>query len=203
MPKLLCLGDSITDAHRLFQNPPLGCGYVSFISEKLMQSGYDLAITNLGTDGFTLSRILDNCSHLYLPINADIISILIGINDLGLMMNTNRTSGQQQTMMERFFINYEKLILTFQGKSLILMEPFIFSYPAEFLNWFPLLRQMSAGICTLAEKYRIPYIRLHDVLNEAAKTYGLDSVTTDGIHLTSLGHEIVSEKLLHTLKTYV
>ena len=203
MTKLLFLGDSITDSHHLFINPPFGCGYVSLLSEKLYKLGYDFEITNLGVDGFTVSRLLERCKSQYLPVNADITSILIGINDIGLMMNTNRTSEQQQQMMEIFLSNYEQLLCSLTQTQLILMEPFIFPYPVEYRNWIPLVRQMSEGIAALAARYHIPYIRLHDTLNQEGQQYGMDSVTIDGIHLTAQGHEILSEKLLHTLESYV
>lgn len=203
MTKILFLGDSITDSHRSFINPPLGCGYVSLLSEKFHKLGYDTHLTNLGVDGFTISRLLEKCKTQYVPVHADITVILIGINDIGLMMNTNRTFEQQQIMMQAFFSNYKLLLQTLCESRCILMEPFIFPYPAEFRNWIPLVRQMSEGIASLAEQFHLPYIRLHDTLNEEGQTYGFDSVTIDGIHLTPQGHEILAEKLLHTLESYV
>lgn len=203
MTKLLFLGDSITDSNRLFSNQPLGCGYVHSIAQKLYHLGYEITITNRGVDGFTISRLLENCESQYISIDADVTVILIGINDIGLMMNTDRTSKQQQDMMNAFLLNYEKLLLSLPHTQFILMEPFIFPYPSEFRHWFPFIRQMSDGISALAANLHIPYIHLHDDLNHYAQTYGLDAVTTDGIHLTTCGHEIIAEKLLHTLKTYV
>ena len=201
MTKILFLGDSITDSHRLFINPPLGCGYVSILSEKLHKLGYDVQINNLGVDGFSISRLLERCETQYAPLHADITTVLIGINDIGLMMNTNRTPDQRQQMMAQFFSNYEKLLHSLPHTQLILLEPFIFPYPAEFRTWIPFVSQMSDGIAALADQYHLPYIRLHDALNEEGRRYGMDSVTLDGIHLTSQGHEILAEKLLHTLES--
>ena len=205
MKKILFLGDSITDSHRLFINPPLGCGYVSVVSEKLNRLGYDVNISNLGTDGFTLSRILEKYETQYLPLQADLTVLLIGINDIGLMMNTNRTPAQQTFMMESFFTNYEALLHAFASTDTqpILMEPFVFPNPLEYKSWIPYVKQMSHGISLLSERFEIPYIRLHDSLNQEGFAYGMDYITSDGIHLTRQGHEILSEKLLHTLENYV
>ena len=54
---ILCLGDSITDCNHLFEDFPLGNGYVQLLAEKLP---YNVQIKNHGIDGFTVSRILEN-----------------------------------------------------------------------------------------------------------------------------------------------
>lgn len=203
MKKLLFLGDSITDCHRNFINPPLGCGYVSLLSKELYHSGFETELYNLGADGFTLSRLLENCTRQYLPLEPDIVIILIGINDIALMMNTLRTPSQQEEMLQNFFLRYRELLEKFPTSKLLLMEPFIFPWPSEFKHWIPFVKRMSEGIAAIAQDLSLPYILLHDALNEEGKHYGMDFITTDGVHLTSRGHEIIAEKLLHTLKTYV
>lgn len=201
MTHLLCLGDSITDCGRLFSAAPLGYGYVQILAEKLKKDGRNWQLTNCGVDGFTIHRLLENAPSQYLPLHADIITILIGINDIGLMMNTCRTSAQQAQMMEDFFAKYNRLleILSSANCRIILMEPFLFPWPAEFCTWMPHVRTMSRGIADLAEKYQLPYLPLHDSLNEEARKYGLDYLTEDGIHLTRQGHEFLAKKLYEIL----
>lgn len=197
MIHLLCLGDSITDCGRLFDHPPLGNGYVQKLSQKLKNNGHNWHITNCGVDGFTTARLLANAEPFYLPQEADIISVLIGINDIGLIMNTCATPALQSEMMAKTLRNYESLlqILSRQGCRLVLMEPFIFPWPMEFQTWIPHVRTLSLGIGRLAEKYRIPYLLLQDHLNEEARLWGIPAITADGIHLTDAGHEILAEKL--------
>ncbi|MDO4273785.1 MAG: GDSL-type esterase/lipase family protein [Eubacteriales bacterium] len=222
MTHLLCLGDSITDCGRILGHPPLGNGYVYKLRKKLNTLNNDWNITNCGVDGFTVSRLLTGLRQGTIPYNADIISILIGINDIGLMMNTGRNAEQQHMMHKKFLSDYESLLITlntdFHGGSsvnagdvcchsplppacirkkprIILLEPFIFTRPAGYINWLPHIQTMSQGISCLAEKYQCTYIRLQEDLNKAALEYGTDSVSEDGIHLTSCGHEILAEKL--------
>ena len=76
--QIFCLGDSITDSGHLFINPPLGDGYVHKLSLKLQQRGTNCSITNLGMNGFTISRLLDSTLPR-LPKQTDII-ILPGCN---------------------------------------------------------------------------------------------------------------------------
>lgn len=199
--QIFCLGDSITDSGHLFINPPLGDGYVHKLSLKLQQRGTNCSITNLGMNGFTISRLLDSTLPR-LPKQTDIITVLIGINDIGLMMNTFRTPQQQTEMMALFFEKYRELLQLLVPKTscLILMEPFIFPFPAEYQNWIPYVKTMSEGIEKLACEYHLPYLLLHDDLNAAAAWYRADALTEDGIHLTSAGYEIITEKLFALLQ---
>ena len=90
-----------------------------------------------------------------------------------------------------FYSNYSKLIEKTNSK-IILMEPFLFSKPAYLLTWekyFDIIRQ---SVHQIAKDYQLPLIKLHHELNQ----YPVDEITTDGIHLTKLGHEILAQKWL-------
>ena len=197
MTRLLCLGDSITDCGRLFDYPPLGNGYVKLLAHKLKNHGSDLEIYNLGTDGFTTARILDRAALFYLPLKPDMITLLAGINDIGLMMNTNRTPAQQEEMMQKTLSQYRKLleVLSGAGCPILLMEPFLFPWPQEYENWVSHVRCLSLGIRALAGEFHCSFVPLQEPLNEAAQLHGTDAVTPDGIHLTGLGHELLAEQL--------
>ena len=115
MPRLLCLGDSITDCGRLFSADPSGNGYVKILSGLLHNAGYDFSIENRGIDGFTLERLLQNMDSWLEASDPDIVTVLIGINDIGIMMNTRRSSAQQQDLMEIFAARYEQLARKLSG----------------------------------------------------------------------------------------
>lgn len=125
------------------------------------------------------------------------MTLLIGINDIGLMMNTDRTEAQKEQMMQEFSAHYAELLhlLTADARQVILMEPFIFPKPAEYQTWIPYVRTMSDKIQQLAVKYSLPFLPLHDTLNRGAVKQGFQAVTTDGIHLTACGHELLARKL--------
>ncbi len=196
MTTLLCLGDSITDCGRILQDPPLGNGYVKQLWDQLSPLSADLQIINKGMDGFTVSRLLQHVDS-YLALKPHIITILIGINDIGLMMNTNRTTAQREQMMQAFARDYDQLLdeLHSPQRQIILMEPFIFPWPARYRLWIPYVRQMSSLIRKTALMRQLPYILLQDELNQAALRYDPDQITTDGIHLTDAGHQLIAEKL--------
>ena len=204
MAHLLCIGDSITDCGRLFSDSPLGNGYVRLLSDHLHNTGFDISVENRGVDGFTVNRLLRNTAG-YLASSPDIITILIGINDIGLMMNTRRTPGQQYQMLNKFSDDYQLLVRRLQipSRRLLLLEPFIFPCPDMYKLWLPLLSSMSSHISDIARRNRILFIPLHRQLNNAASVYGISSITTDGVHLTRQGHLIIEQLLYPYIQLYL
>lgn len=199
MRRLVCLGDSITDAQRLFTSQGLGQGYVDILNDTLNSSAAAFEIINCGVDGFTVQRLLSNVYRDCIDLKPDIVTILIGINDIGIIMNTDRTPEQQEGLLEDTVHSYrqllEKICRSISGKAVI-MEPFIFPCPREYENWIPWVHRLSGQIGDLAMEYNCPYLLLHDKLNKAAGEEGYAAITEDGIHLTRKGHQILADTLL-------
>lgn len=194
MERLLCLGDSITAAGRLFSSDRLGEGYVSMLPPLLK----NLEIINKGIDGFTIARILQNVQQDCIDLHPDIITIQVGINNIGLMMNTDRTHAQQTQMMAAYVKEYTALLRKITEQSharLILIGPFVFPYPGEFAGWIPYVKTFAGHIKELADIFGCSFLPLQDLLYQEAQRMGFDAVTPDGIHLTRLGHEIVAQRL--------
>lgn len=131
MTILTCLGDSITDCDHCFSRDSLGNGYVKILSDRFERDDSDYQVRNYGTDGFTINRLLQRIQGDS-DFTSDIITILIGINDIGLIINTDRTPFQQRNMLVSFYKCYADLItiLTKSNSRIILMEPFLFPWPA-------------------------------------------------------------------------
>ena len=142
MKKIIFLGDSITDASHCFLENPLGNGYVNMVAEKLNDSGggrkkYD--IMNRGQDGFTIHGVKRILEKECILKRSDVVSILIGCNDVGVMMNTGKSLEEQQ-----FEACYEAILKEITEQSdakLICMSPFIVPYPRMYENWIPGLKQ--------------------------------------------------------------
>lgn len=157
MTRILCLGDSITDCGRLFSADPLGKGYVKQLSCLLHNTDHRFSIENRGIDGFTLERLLQNTDFWLESSDPDIVTVLIGINDVGIMMNTRRSSAQQQDLMNKFVTRYEllakKLSCTNSRKrKLYFLEPFVFHGHAATLPGLPFFHRCP---CILKRSVRI------------------------------------------------
>lgn len=189
--KILFLGDSITDAgHNLDGEPDsLGDGYVRLAAERL--SDRNVRVVNKGHDGFTVPGLLRMLDMDCKEAKPDVVTVLIGCNDAGIVMNTGKSLKEQG-----FEENYDLLIrriLTETGARLLCMGPFIFPEPARYRLWIPVIREAEAIEKKAALEYGVQFIPLHDTLNEAAEREGVREITVDGIHLTPRGAEIVAQ----------
>ena len=150
----------------------------------------DFQILNKGIDGFTIARILQNVNRDCINLHPDFVTIQVGINNIGLIMNTDRTPSQQTEMMAAYVEEYTELlskITAHTNAGIVLVEPFVFPHPKEFINWIPHVKTLSGHIRELADIFGCEFLPMHQLLNQEARRLGYDAVTTDGIHLTPHG----------------
>ncbi len=190
MKNFVFLGDSITDAERLWipEYNGLGNGYVQLLAEKLSNN---FNVINKGHDTFTLPFLLRNLECDCLSFFPAAVSILIGINDIGVAKNTGKSLRAQE-----FAYNYDTLIrrlLEASISSVFLLSSFVFSRPQEYLNWLPEVREVENTIEALARQYQLPFLPLQERMQESEKQYGTEMLTPDGIHLTPFGHELLAK----------
>ena len=202
MKSLLFLGDSITDCNHYFDPENLGYGYVRMISDKINAPDKNYQVRNLGNDGFTVSALRRLWKRNCLSVKPDFITILIGINDLSVIKNTGITPS---VGLAQFQEQYQELIDEIRMITdcpILLMEPFIFPYPAEYATWEDELHKMNLIIQELAKNNRLAFLPLWNVLLSAAKQEGFREVTTDGIHLTPSAHKILAEQWINTFNDF-
>jgi len=216
MRKIVFIGDSITDANHNYSDDSLGEGYVKLIADELRLSHPGVEILNKGHDGFTVFSLWKFLDHDCISKKPDIVSILIGCNDVSIKMSTGRTLAEQG-----FQEYYEKILKTIRKKTkarIICMGPFIFPHPQEFANWIPEMKFAESMAKEAAEKYDALFVPLHDVLNDAVSAYMeqnirggqqmpvsrmYEKITTDGTHLTVEGARIVAEKWLEATANWL
>lgn len=197
MKKIIFLGDSITDSGRLWLNEyhGMGNGYVRFLDERFHTQNDEYfekpVVLNKGHDGFTLPFLLRTLDGDCLRHHPDGVSILIGINDVAVVENTGKSLADQE-----FGANYDILIrrLLKQGiRKLFLLGPFLFPWPQEYVNWMEQVQTVENIQATAARRYQLPYLPLQESMNQAAEKYGIASLTSDGIHLTEFGHQLLAK----------
>ena len=202
--KFLFLGDSITDAYHCFDPENLGEGYVRMIHDKLHRLPVpgssdpvpEFIISNKGIDGFTVSRVYEMWKSIPDKSSWDTVSVLAGINDVGVWVDCGRSDALIKDAVSEFSRTYEELvtdILDYGTKKLLLMEPFLFPYPEKYRLWQPWLAEISLCIQKIAAKYGILFLKLQDRLSDAAVKYGYPAITSDGIHLTQQGNQILAD----------
>ncbi|MDY3920112.1 MAG: GDSL-type esterase/lipase family protein [Candidatus Limivivens sp.] len=193
MNKLVFLGDSITDADHLWLHDGrgLGNGYVSLLAPRLEALYPDIRIWNKGQDGFTAAAVLRSLDFNCLKQKPDAVSLLVGVNDVAVAKNTGVSldslgfRGQLHEILKK--------LLDSGVQQVFCMGPFLFPMPLEFVSWFPDIKKAEDIMRKEAESFHLPFLPLHEILNQSAADLGVSTVTTDGIHLTGHGHQILSD----------
>jgi lysophospholipase L1-like esterase len=200
--KILFYGDSITDAGRDretdFQPASYGGGYVKYVVEQLLQSGY--AKEDLINRGISGNRIVDLYARVKMDVwnhKPDVLSILIGVNDV--WHEISRENGVELDRWERVYRTMlQETKERLPNIKLIILEPFILEGSAtdgeERWEKFQAVKEYAKVAKKLAEDFGAQFVPLQDKFDEACKeaeaTYWLE----DGVHPTPMGHWIIKNE---------
>jgi lysophospholipase L1-like esterase len=200
--KIVFIGDSITDADRLMSAyKPFGNGYVHFAANYLLAKypEYNLRIINTGISGNTVRDLSKRWQKDCLDHKPDVLSILIGINDL-CRRYENRMN--EAVLIEEYELTYERLLSMVKeeyNSRLILIEPFLFcedkTNPA-----YETLQEYIRAIHTLAEKFSAALVRLQDSIDKEIKKVPQERWSDDMIHPYQWAHFWIAQRWLDATK---
>lgn len=192
------LGDSITDADHLFEPAGLGNGFVSLIARSPQMKGH--IVRNQGHDGFTTQQIYRKILREGVPGSPSVVSLLVGVNDIPVEVYTSH-----HRIPDEFTEYYEGILehlSAMPDTRLVVMEPFLFDKPQEYKNWHPYILEESRIIRTAAQKYHALFVPTDKLLRREARRLGEDAVTTDGIHLTPYGNQLLANLWLNAIASF-
>jgi lysophospholipase L1-like esterase len=195
--KLLFTGDSITDCDR--NNPayqPFGNGYVHFAAYSLMAKYPDLEIQiiNTGISGNTSTQLLNRWKKDCIDYKADIVTILIGINDLWRRYKPDKVN--TAVYPEQFETNYRKMIqmvLNSCQSDIIVMEPFMFCND-ENNDMFKELKHYQKICAKLASEYNITLISLQTEIDSLSGRVSSEKWSADMVHPNTWVHCWLSQR---------
>lgn len=124
--RILFQGDSITDAARNRENiHDLGNGYPKYAAQLIKDSFSDkeFEFINLGISGNQTKDLVQRLQTDFIDIQPDIVSILIGINDVW-----HNSEGKKWLSNQRFEDNYRTVLSAIKEKTnakIIILEPFL------------------------------------------------------------------------------
>ncbi|MCF6404492.1 GDSL-type esterase/lipase family protein [Chitinophaga filiformis] len=195
--KLLFIGDSITDFNRdrnitaPNEEAGLGKGFVRQISTELLGSGKfaNLEIYNRGYSGYVTEELLLKFEADVLTINANVISILIGVNDL-----------RNNHAPLHYYGFYKQLISKIRQQlpaaEIIICEPFTLPNAENYETMQANLHEYRKVVRTLARDYKTTFIPYNEYFLAESKTTPVEDLLYDGIHPASKGFELLKEKWL-------
>lgn len=197
---ILFQGDSITDGNRARNedlNHILGHGYQYIIAAKLGEEAAEknYNFLNRGISGNRVVDLYGRWKEDTLNLNPDVLSILIGVNDVGR---------EFEEKMGIDSIKYEKVyrLLLEETKEynpeimLILCEPFILpvgNVKANWEKWNEEIVKYQEIVKKLATEYNAVYVSLQVEFNKACEKAEPSYWIWDGVHPTTSGHEIIAK----------
>jgi lysophospholipase L1-like esterase len=210
-------GDSITDGNRGRNNDPnhiMGHGYAFSVASRI---GADFPnegfkFYNRGISGNTIFDLQKRWQTDTLDLKPDILSILIGINDVDQSINNPATA----TGHKEFELAFRDILTQSKNSKpdiiFVLSLPFVYQIGNRKENWELWSNGTSKRaeiVKKLASEFQAVLIDYPAVFNKAMKNTPPDYWIWDGIHPTVFGHELMAREWikqtatrLHFLKKY-
>lgn len=190
--KILFQGDSITDMCRNRADiTDLGKGYPLYAA-KYMKELYphvDFEFYDIGISGNVVENLLRRVENDFIDINADIISILIGINDVWHPVKWGIPPMENHLFEEK----YRTLLKTLKEKThakLMILEPFLCPVEDKTCMRADLDAKIQV-IRRVACEYADLYVPLDGLLAQAFINEDCRKYAADGVHPTDLGAEFI------------
>jgi lysophospholipase L1-like esterase len=215
MMKILFQGDSITDGMRYKdpanawdKNHQIGHSYLyvinALLGSRFPERGYEFI--NRGISGNKVLDLLNRWETDAIEINPDVLSILIGTNDVCYYFPEDAEDLEMNGFRER----YDTILSRSREKNpalrLILLEPFGYVEEQEAEGTVEIrttkLRNAQRIVRELAEKYHAVFVPLQEVFDKAREQYPSRYWIWDGIHPTEAGHGLIAEEWLRATKDW-
>ncbi len=205
MKKILFQGDSITEAGRSKENDRIiGCGYAMLVTAELeCEYPNEYTCVNRGVGG---NRIVDLYARIksdVINLKPDIISIHVGINDVGYdILHNNGTSPDKYYKIYSMMI--EEIKEALPDVKIMIMEPFVLEGhgTAEHIEEFRAgCREMSIRAKKISDTYGLTFVPLQDAFDKACQTAPSTHWVTEGVHPHPAGHGIIKREWLKAFKT--
>lgn len=209
--RIIFAGDSVTDmgssnpvGEGLFDN--LGQGYVRRVDNLLgaLLPQYHFRVTNSGIGGNTSRDLKERFDRDVIELKPDVVSIMIGINDVWRQFDTPAAL-DNQVMPKEYAQNLREMIEKAKAtaREVILMTPYYMEFNT--LDGMRSRMDVYGGICRrLAEEYEIHFVDLQEVFDKYFKTRGENGqyahhstfIAWDRVHPNQIGATLIAAAFL-------
>ncbi|WNF36664.1 SGNH/GDSL hydrolase family protein [Bacillaceae bacterium IKA-2] len=196
--RLLFIGDSITESGRYEDERGIGNGYVNVIYNKLIAEDPSLQIFNRGVGGDKITDLEERWDEDVLSLNPDILSVSIGVNDVWHQLDHPDSSLVDPIQFE---LIYRRLLQSIDPKvKVILMEPTIITESIS-SEGNKQLKVYAAIVRKIAKELSANLVPTFTVFMDRLEKGNHLKLTTDGVHMTKEGNELMAETWLTAVST--
>ena len=198
---ILFQGDSITDSGRAKDDPGfntsnnLGSGYPLLAGASLLNkyASLSLKIYNRGISGNKVYQLAERWDKDCLELKPDILSILIGVNDIWHKLNGNY-NGTADIYRNDYIALLERTKKALPDIKLIICEPFaVKGVKAVDDKWYPEFFEYQKAARDIAKQFKATFIPYQSVYDEAQKKAPGSYWTGDGVHPTLAGAQLMAK----------
>lgn len=205
---ILFQGDSITDAGRnkednSFNNPrALGTGYAMLAAAALLEkyAEQNLKIYNKGISGNKVFQLAERWDKDCLDIKPDVLSILIGVNDIWHKLN-GQYNGTVEVYKKDYAALLERTKKALPNVKLIICEPYaVKGVKAVDDKWYPEFFDYQKAAREIADQFGAVFIPLQKIYDEAQKRAQGSYWTGDGVHASFAGAQLMAKAWVSAVK---
>ena len=204
--KILFIGDSITDAGRDRRNyHHMGNGYPKYAVEGIKNAfpNGHFEFINLGISGNRTDQLFDRLYTDAIAFEPDVISILIGINDVWHRHEASRIETTDAQIETNYRAILERLSSQTNAK-IVMISPFLLDNEAK-ESWREEVERVISIVKSLAEEFADIYIPLDQHFAKALESQPSPKYySADGVHPNQNGSKFIgnlySEAISHLIK---
>ena len=203
--RVLFQGDSITDAGRDKRNfRDMGKGYPKYAAEQMIKDHPEVEFDfiNLGISGNRTDQLFDRLYSDAVALEPDVISILIGINDVWHRYGSSRV----ETTDEQIALNYRSILKRLRAQTnakIVMIAPYLLDCEdkepirEDLKTVLPIIRE-------LAKEFADVYIPLDELFEEALKTQPEPRYYSgDAVHPNTNGAMFIGGKYAEAVKALI
>jgi len=199
---ILFQGDSITDAGRNKRDPianeGLGRGYPNHVAKAIHEAMPEkqIQIHNRGISGNKVPDLDRRWQKDCIDIQPDILSILIGVNDIWHALNGNY-DGTADDYRKGYTALLKRTREALPKTEIVICEPFVLMSGTVKQNkdkWFPEFdkrREIAREVATQAKATWIPFQTMFDEAVDAGTAP--EALAKDGVHPSQDGHALMAK----------
>lgn len=215
--RVLFIGDSITDGawgnsgvwnatsdqrNQTDMNHIYGHGYMMIIASQYqaLQPEHDWQFWNRGISGNTLSDLSARWQKDVLQLQPDVVSILVGTNDIEVALREHRTIDTAQWALQ-YRALLDSVLAQNPDARLVLCTPFVaragrFVQDATYPDREQQIASLIAVVEQLSREYHATLVPFHTLVAQTIAAHPSLPVTSwiwDGIHPTPAMHHLMSQ----------
>jgi lysophospholipase L1-like esterase len=205
---ILFQGDSITDGGRQRTgsdfNHIMGQDYAYILAAQIgaQSPERELVFLNRGISGNRVSDLEARWQQDTIALHPQLLSILIGVNDL-------LAADDRAVTAEQFKTGYDHLlaetIAALPTTKIVLGEPFLLpvgKQKPDFAANMAEMKKRQAAVDRLAARYHLPVVHYQQALDAACANAPPEHWSWDGVHPTYAGHALMAEEWLKTVDAF-